>query len=86
VNLPERIDQLRLYGLIVSDDGFLPTPTGPVHLDDSPMCRALLAHDDLLAACNLFLRYDAENCQTGETSYDDVKAAVVAAVAKGDVA
>lgn len=34
----------------------------------------------LLAACELFLKYDAENCQTGPTSYEDVRAAILAAV------
>ena len=34
----------------------------------------------LLAACELFLKFDGENCQTGPTHYDDVKAAILDAV------
>ena len=42
MDLPERIDLIRGYGIMVSDDGFYPTPTGPIHVDDSDLCRALL--------------------------------------------
>jgi hypothetical protein len=44
------------------------------------------AAPDLLAACELFLTYDGENCQTGKTTYDDVLTAIRAAVraAKGE--
>lgn len=45
------------------------------------LAHARAAGDRLRAACELFLRYDGENCQTGQTHYDDVKAAVVAALA-----
>lgn len=51
MTLPERIDRIRRYGIAVSDDGFFATPDGPVHIDDSDLGRALLAHDELLAAC-----------------------------------
>lgn len=43
MNMPERIDELRRRGLTVSDDGFMPTPDGPVHIDDSTMRRKTLA-------------------------------------------
>lgn len=40
----------------------------------------------LLAACELFLRFDAENCQAGTIHYDQVKAAIQAAVAEAKAA
>ena len=49
--LDERINTVRRYGVIVSHDGFFATPTGPEHIDGSKLGRALLAHDELLAAC-----------------------------------
>lgn len=56
MTLPERINLIRRYGIDVSDDGFFATPDGPVHIDGSKLGRALLAHDDLLAACKAVLR------------------------------
>lgn len=40
------------------------------------------ASPKMLAACELFLRFDAENCQAGTIHYDQVKAAIQAAVAE----
>lgn len=40
------------------------------------------AHDDLLAACELFAKWDGENCQDDTTPYDAVKSAMLAAIAK----
>ena len=51
MTLPERIEKVRYYGILVSDDGFYCTPTGPVHIDDLELGRVLIVHDDLLAAC-----------------------------------
>jgi hypothetical protein len=41
MDLPTRIAIVRRHGLEVSDDGFTPTPDGPVHIDDCPTCRLL---------------------------------------------
>lgn len=79
MTLPERIDLIRRYGLFVSDDGFVATSDVPVHIDDSEMCLALLAHDDLLAACRRF----CERVEAGEirstATYHEMKAAVTKA-------
>ena len=63
-DLPQRIETCRRHGLEVSDDGFYPTATGPVHIDDSELGRVLLAHDDLLAACEAISRVadDPRSC------------------------
>ena len=43
--MPTRIAIVRRYGIEVSDDGFTPTPDGPVHIDDSKECKALIRHN-----------------------------------------
>lgn len=74
MTLPERIDQIRRYGIAVSDDGFTATPTGPVHIDDSEMCRVLLAHGDLLAACKALLNRELDVIGSEESPFavDDI--------------
>lgn len=42
----------------------------------------IAAAPELLAACQLFMQYDAENCQTGKISYDQVKHAISEAIAR----
>lgn len=45
-----------------------PTPTGPVHVNNSELCRALLSNDVLLSACEAvlnFLRCKHVRCELG---------------------
>lgn len=76
MNMAERIAKVRYYGILVSDDGFYPTPTGPVHIDDLELGRVLLAHDDLLAACEYV------GCIGGHTCCEETPCRVCAAINK----
>jgi hypothetical protein len=65
LDLPTRIDLVRRHGLEVSDDGFVPTLDGPIHIDDCPTCRLLTMtpRQRLDAAMDRLAERLAESCR-----------------------
>lgn len=64
---PEQVETVRRYGILVSDDGFISTPTGPVHALDCELGRALLTHDRLAEAARYAIWKLEALCRAGKT-------------------